>query len=93
MLAHAGQGPSGAENQTSTQEQLMSRLLRGVGSVLLGVAVALAALAGIPALGVATTMAQSFPAAPRTEVPPPAAARPLPRASSLLRWRSGPAGR
>jgi putative intracellular protease/amidase len=56
----------------------MSRWLRRVGRVLLGVAVALTALAGISGLGVATTMAQSFPAPPRTEVPPPAAARPLP---------------
>ena len=55
----------------------MSRLLRPAGSFLLGVAVALTALAGIAALGVATTMAQSFPASPRTEVRP-SAARPMP---------------
>jgi hypothetical protein len=62
----------------------MSRL-RSLGSALLGVPVALTALAGIPALGVATTMAQSFPASPRTEVrlSPPARCRP---AQSVSRW-------
>jgi putative intracellular protease/amidase len=55
----------------------MSRRLRRIGRVLVGLATALTALAGVSGLGVATTMAQSFPAPLGGEVPR-AAARPLP---------------
>lgn len=56
----------------------MSRWMRRFARVLVGLAVAVPALAGISGLGVATTMAQSFPAPSRTEAPSWVPARPLP---------------